>query len=62
MVPFGVALAATVRVGQAAGRKDPIGTRRAGFAAIGLGALFMAGMTVIIALARSLYSVAVFRR
>ena len=38
MVPFGVALAATVRVGQAAGRKDAIGTRRAGFAAIGLGA------------------------
>jgi len=53
MVPFGVALAATVRVGQAAGRKDPIGTRRAGFVAIGLGALFMTGMTIIIALARS---------
>jgi len=53
MVPFGVALAATVRVGQAAGRKDPIATRRAGFAAIGLGALFMTGMTIIIALART---------
>jgi len=53
MVPFGIALAATVRVGQAAGRKDPIGTRRAGFAAIVLAAAFMTGMTVIVALARS---------
>jgi MATE family, multidrug efflux pump len=53
MVPFGIALAATVRVGQAAGRKDAIGTRRAGIAAILLGATFMTGMTVIVALARS---------
>ena len=53
MVPFGVSLAATVRVGQAAGRKDAIGTRRAGFAAILLGAVFMLGMTIIVALASS---------
>jgi MATE family, multidrug efflux pump len=53
MVPFGVALAATVRVGQAAGRKDPIATRRAGLAAIALGALFMTVMTLLVALGRS---------
>jgi MATE family multidrug resistance protein len=53
MVPFGVALAATVRVGQAAGRKDPIATRRAGLAAIGLGAVFMTVMTLLVALGRS---------
>jgi len=53
MVPFGIALAATVRVGQAVGRKDAIGTRRAGVAAILLGAAFMTGMTVIVALTRS---------
>src|SRR5262249_30124504 len=53
MVSFGIALAATVRVGQAVGRKDAIGTRRAGVAAILLGAAFMTGMTVIVALTRS---------
>jgi len=53
MVPFGVALAATVRVGQAAGRRDPSASRRAGFAAIGLAAAFMTGMTLIVALCRS---------
>ena len=31
MVPFGIAMAATVRVGQAAGRGDAAATRRAGF-------------------------------
>ncbi|PWT84492.1 MAG: MATE family efflux transporter [Proteobacteria bacterium] len=53
MVPFGIALAATVRVGQAAGRRDAQATRRAGFAAILLGAGFMTGMTLLVALARS---------
>ena len=38
MVPFGISMAATVRVGHAVGRGDPIGTRRAGFAALALGA------------------------
>jgi multidrug resistance protein, MATE family len=42
-----------VRVGQAAGRKDAVATRRAGFAAILLGAAFMTGMTIIVVLARS---------
>src|SRR5262249_38332709 len=49
MVPFGIALAATVRVGQAAGRRDPVATRRAGFVAMGVAATFMAAMTLIVA-------------
>jgi MATE family multidrug resistance protein len=50
MVPFGIAQAATVRVGQAAGRGDAIGARRAGFAALGLGAGFMAVMALLVVL------------
>lgn len=52
MVPFGIALAATVRVGHAVGRRDPFSARRAGLAALALGALFMAVMTVFVALFR----------
>jgi MATE family multidrug resistance protein len=52
MVPFGVSMAATVRVGHAAGRRDSEATRRAGMAAIALGTGFMAAMTLIVALAR----------
>ena len=52
MVPLGIALAATVRVGQAAGRRDPIGTRRAGFVAIAVAAGFMAAMTLIVGATR----------
>jgi MATE family, multidrug efflux pump len=48
MVPFGISLAATVRVGQAVGRRDAPGTRRAGFAAVGLAAAFMAAMTLTV--------------
>ena len=48
MVPFGISMAATVRVGQAVGRRDARATRRAGFAAIGLGATFMAVMVVVV--------------
>ena len=48
MVPFGLSLAATVRVGHAVGRRDPDATRRAGFGAIALGAGFMAATTVIV--------------
>jgi MATE family multidrug resistance protein len=36
MMPLGLAMATTVRVGQAAGRGDAQGVRRAGFAGIGL--------------------------
>jgi MATE family multidrug resistance protein len=50
MVPFGVSMAATVRVGHAAGRRDVESTRRAGMAALALGAAFMAGMTLIVVL------------
>lgn len=54
MVPFGMSMAATVRVGQAAGRGDAVATRRAGFAAIALGIGFMASMTLLVALTRNL--------
>jgi MATE family multidrug resistance protein len=52
MVPFGIATAATVRVGQAVGRRDAVATRRAGFAALGLGVGFMGVMTLIVAATR----------
>ena len=52
MVPFGVSMAATVRVGHAVGRRDTEATRRAGMAAIALGAGFMALMTLLAALFR----------
>lgn len=52
MVPFGVSMAATVRVGQAAGRGDAAATRIAGSTAIGIGVVFMASMTLLIALTR----------
>lgn len=53
MVPFGIGMAATVRVGQEAGRRNPEGSRRAGLVAIGLAATFMAVMTVAVALGRN---------
>jgi MATE family multidrug resistance protein len=48
MVPFGISLAATVRVGHAVGRRDAVATRRAGFGAIALGAALMVAMTAIV--------------
>jgi len=42
MVPYGVASAAAVRVGQAVGRRDTDGVVRAGWVAIALGVSFMA--------------------
>ena len=41
MIPLGIGLAATVRVGMAAGAGDHIAARRAGFTAIGMAAIFM---------------------
>jgi multidrug resistance protein, MATE family len=41
MVPLGISSAAAVRVGQAIGRKDPVGAGHAGGTAIFLGAAFM---------------------
>jgi MATE family multidrug resistance protein len=52
MVPFGISLAATVRVGQAAGRRNAEGTRRAGVAAVALAAAFMAAMTIMVVIFR----------
>jgi MATE family multidrug resistance protein len=42
MVPLGVASAAAVRVGQAVGRKDPLGAASAGWTAIAISVAFMA--------------------
>jgi MATE family multidrug resistance protein len=40
MVPFGLSSAAAVRVGQAMGRRDPAGVRRAGWSALALSLTF----------------------
>ncbi len=58
MVPLGISMAATVRVGQAVGRSEPAAARRAGFAAIGLGAGFMAAMVVLIIVLRDVIPLA----
>ncbi len=50
MVPLGVAMAATVRVGLAAGANDGEAVRRAGWTAIGVAAVFMSFCAVILAL------------
>ena len=52
MVPFGISLAATVRVGHAVGRRDPAGAGMAGFIAIALGAVFMLATTLLVVLLR----------
>ncbi|MBS0532405.1 MAG: MATE family efflux transporter [Proteobacteria bacterium] len=48
MVPFGVGMAATVRVGHAAGRGDASAVRRAGYMAMLLGIAFMSAMTLTV--------------
>lgn len=52
MVPFGISMAATVRVGQAFGRGELPAIRRAGVAAIVLGIVFMSVMTLAVIVAR----------
>jgi MATE family multidrug resistance protein len=52
MVPFGISMAATVRVGHAVGRRDSDGVKRAGYVAILLGTVFMATMTLAVILGR----------
>jgi MATE family multidrug resistance protein len=52
MVPFGISMAATVRVGHAVGRRDSDAVRRAGYIAILLGTVFMATMTLAVILGR----------
>jgi MATE family multidrug resistance protein len=52
MVPFGIGMAATVRVGQAFGRGELSAIRRAGIVAIVLGIVFMSVMTLAVIVAR----------
>ena len=47
MIPYGLASAAAVRVGQAVGRRDPDGAMVAGWMAIGLGVSFMAAAALV---------------
>ena len=50
MVPLGIGLAATVRVGLAAGANDMAGARRAGFTALAIATGFMSTTAIILAL------------
>lgn len=52
MVPFGISMAATVRVGHAAGRNDGDGVRRAGRVAMLLGVAIATVLTAVVVLAR----------
>jgi MATE family multidrug resistance protein len=52
MIPYGISLAATVRVGHAAGRDDAAGTRRAGYAAMLLGLAIAVVLTLAVLAAR----------
>ncbi len=52
MVPFGISMAATVRVGHAVGRRDGLAARRAGLTSLALTALFMAMLAVCVVAAR----------
>ncbi len=47
MVPLGISAAASIRVGQAVGRRDAAGARAAGWAAILLGAAFMLAVSIL---------------
>jgi MATE family multidrug resistance protein len=52
MVPFGIGMAATVRVGHAVGRNDRAAVKRAGFMAMLLGIVLVAILTLAVILAR----------
>jgi MATE family multidrug resistance protein len=52
MVPFGISMAATVRVGHAVGRGDPHGVLRAGLMAMAIGIVFSAFVTIVVLLLR----------
>jgi multidrug resistance protein, MATE family len=58
MVPFGIGMAATVRVGHAVGRGDVAAIRRAGLVAILLGIFLVAILTLAVILAR--FAIATF--
>ncbi|MFL6790005.1 MAG: MATE family efflux transporter [Bradyrhizobium sp.] len=53
MVPFGIGMAATIRVGHAVGGGNAPAVNRAGFVAIGLGIVFMSIMTLLVIFGRS---------
>lgn len=52
MVPLGIGMAATVRVGHAFGRNEPLAVRRAGLVAAVLGIVLVSALTVAIILGR----------
>ncbi|AWM04074.1 MATE family efflux transporter [Bradyrhizobium amphicarpaeae] len=52
MVPLGIGMAATVRVGHAYGRGDSAAVKRAGLAAVGLGVTLVTALTIGIVLGR----------
>lgn len=52
MIPFGISMAATVRVGHALGRNDAAGVKRAGFIAMALGIGIGAVLTLVVIAAR----------
>ncbi len=52
MIPLGIGMAATVRVGHAFGRNEPAAVRRAGLAAALLGIAFVAALTLAVVLGR----------
>jgi MATE family multidrug resistance protein len=52
MVPFGISMAATVRVGHAVGRNDAAAVKRAGLVAMLLGVALSAALTLAVIIAR----------
>ena len=52
MVPYGIGIAATVRVGHAVGRNDAAAVKRAGFVAAMLGIVLASALTLAVILAR----------
>src|SRR6266480_1977401 len=52
MVPLGISMAATVRVGHAVGRSDAAAVKRAGFVAMWLGITIILALTLAVILAR----------
>jgi MATE family multidrug resistance protein len=52
MIPLGIGMAATVRVGQAFGRNEASGVRRAGLVATSLGVCLLAALTLAIIVGR----------
>src|SRR5882762_9645634 len=52
MVPLGIGIAATVRVGHAVGRGDAAAVKRAGFVAVLLGMVLVSALTLIVILTR----------